>query len=932
VDKIQAKGIRENNLKNIDLEIPRGKISVFTGVSGSGKSTLAFDTIFVEGQRRYLESLSSYAKQFVEKFKKPDLDHISGLSPSVSVDQKTFMRNPRSTVATITEIYDFIRLAYSRLGTPYCYECGSDISTVSVESVLNKLKEINLHNEVVDIYYPIAIGKKGEFKKELNLASKLFSIARIDGKTRNLSENISLEKQKNHNIDIYVDSISNYKKKADRLMASIETAFSYGDGVCILEVKNERLMFNQNLGCKNCNVSYPEISPRLFSFNSPYGACNECEGLGYFENFDFNLLIDDMKSIDENAILPFKDFPQLKKTLKNFCLENKIDTKKPFKKLTSNQKKILINGTNFKSMKNFLIDYESGKKNFEGILKILEKWDKGARSEEVRDSLGKYKTLNSCHECKGSRIRIEALNILINKKNIHDFCSLNIKEAMLFIEDVAFDGLDKTIWEKISAEVLTRLEFLDNVGLSYLTLNRSAPTLSGGEAQRIRLASQLGANLTGVTYVLDEPTIGLHPRDNSKLIDSLKLLKNRGNTVLVVEHDDDTIRSADNIVDVGPLAGINGGNIVFSGSLSKIKKAKNSLTMQYLLGKKEICKDLKEVNSSTKFLTVSGIKKNNLKNLDIKLPLSHITCVTGVSGSGKSSLVTETLAPGIDAIVRNSKKSKFLLEKFSDCQHLDKVINIDQSPIGRTSRSNPVTYSGIFSTIREIFSSLQISKMKGYGPGRFSFNVKDGSCPTCSGAGNIKIEMSFLPDVVVVCDECQGKRFDLETLSISYKGKTIADVLDMSFEEADSFFSGFPILKAKIEVINSIGLGYLKLGQSATTLSGGEAQRIKLSKELLKKNTEKTLYILDEPTIGLHYHDVNNLMNVLYKLRNSGSSILIVEHNLDVISRADYIIDLGPEGGENGGFLQYMGSIKKFASSKSGETSNYLQQYMKKFS
>lgn len=932
MDKIQAKGIRENNLKNIDLEIPRGKISVFTGVSGSGKSTLAFDTIFVEGQRRYLESLSSYAKQFVEKFKKPDLDHISGLSPSVSVDQKTFMRNPRSTVATITEIYDFIRLAYSRLGTPYCYECGSDISAVSIESVLNKLKEINLNNEVVDIYYPIAIGKKGEFKKELNLASKLFSIARIDGKTRNLSDNISLEKQKNHNIDIYVDSISNYKKKTNRMMASIETAFSYGEGVCILEVKNERLVFNQNLACKNCNVSFPEISPRLFSFNSPYGACNECEGLGYFENFDLNLIIDDMKSIDENAVLPFKDFPQLKKILKNFCLEKKIDTKKSFKKLTTTQKNILINGINFKSMKNFLTNYESGKKIFEGILKILEKWDKGARSEEVRDSLAKYKTLNSCNECKGSRIRIEALNVLINKKNIHDFCSLNIKEAMLFVKDVVFEGLDKTIWEKISTEVLTRLEFLNNVGLSYLTLNRSAPTLSGGEAQRIRLASQLGANLTGVTYVLDEPTIGLHPRDNSKLIDSLKLLKNRGNTVLVVEHDDDTIRSADNIIDVGPLAGVNGGNIVFSGSLSKIKKAKNSLTMQYLLGKKEICRDSKHVNSSTKFLTVSGIKKNNLKNLNIKLPLSHITCVTGVSGSGKSSLVTGTLAPGIDAVVRNSKKSKFLPEKFYDCEHIDKVINIDQSPIGRTSRSNPVTYTGIFSTIREIFSSLQISKMKGYGPGRFSFNVKEGSCPTCSGAGNIKIEMSFLPDVVVVCDECQGKRFDLETLSISYKGKTIADVLDMSFEEAESFFSGFPILKAKIEVINSIGLGYLKLGQSATTLSGGEAQRVKLSKELLKKNTEKTLYILDEPTIGLHYHDVNNLMNVLYKLRNSGSSILIVEHNLDVISRADYIIDLGPEGGENGGFLQYMGPINKFTTSKSGETSNYLQQYEKRLS
>ena len=929
MDKIIAKGVRENNLNNVDIEIPRGKITVFTGVSGSGKSTLAFDTIFAEGQRRYLESLSSYAKQFVEKFSKPDLDYISGLSPSVSVDQKTFMRNPRSTVATITEIYDFIRLAYSKLGTPKCFECGNEIVSGSVETIMDKLKKDKLLDKEIDIYYPISLGKKGEFKKEIEFAAKLFTIARLNGKTIEIKKIPHLDKQKKHNLEIYIDTISNPKKDIKRLSESLDLAFNYGNGVLIVESKSKRFIFNKKLTCNTCSISFPEISPRLFSFNSPYGCCQHCEGIGQFEFIDESLVVDETKSISENAILPFTSLAPYKKQVKDFAKKNSIDIKKIFSDLNKKDRNMILYGKSSSNLSDFILDYEVDTKKFTGVLNILSNWLNYTKSEETREVISKYLSIKKCKFCNGSRLRKESTNIFINKLNISEFCSLNISDAINFIKKVKFEKNRNLIWKKIQSEIESRLIFLKDVGLSYLTLDRSAPTLSGGEAQRIRLATQLGANLTGVTYVLDEPTIGLHPRDNKKLVESLKALKNKGNTVLVVEHDEDTIKNADNIIDIGPKAGLGGGEIVYAGDLKGIKKNKKSLTGDYLSGKKEILKSEKKLDKNFNQISISNIKKNNLKDINIDIPVGYITCVTGVSGSGKSSLVSQTISPLLERIILNPKRKLLRPEKIKGAEHLDKIISIDQSPIGRTSRSNPVTYTGIFSTIREIFSSMQISRMKGYGPGRFSFNVKEGSCQSCSGAGNIKIEMSFLPDVLVECDECNGNRFDEETLSIYYNGKNISDVLNMTFEEAESFFSGFPILKSKINILNSVGLHYLKLGQPATTLSGGEAQRVKLSKELIKKNTGKTFYILDEPTIGLHYHDVNNLMKVLYKLRDSGATILIVEHNLDVVNCSDYIIDLGPEGGDKGGFLQFSGSKDIFLKESKSETAVYLRDHIK---
>ena len=928
MDKIIAKGIRENNLDNISISIPRGKITVFTGVSGSGKSTLAFDTIFAEGQRRYLESLSSYAKQFVDKFKKPDLDYISGLSPSVSVDQKTFMRNPRSTVATITEIYDFIRLGFSKLGVPKCYQCGSEMSSGSVETVLERLEKENLLNKSIDIFYPISMGKKGEFKKEIEFASRFFTIARVEGKTVDISQIKPLEKQKKHNLEIYIDSINSPKKSLKKLKSSLDVGFLYGEGIVIVEADDKRFIFNSELTCNKCGISYPEISPRLFSFNSPYGCCNHCEGIGQFEFVDENLVINFDKSINDNAILPFISLSQYKKQVKEFAIENSIDLNKAFAKLSKKQQNLILNGYESTNVSDYLKNYNKASKDFPGVINILQTWILKSKTEDSFEALSKYISIKKCDFCEGTRLRKEARYIFINGKNISEFCSLNISEAMNFVDDVKFSGTKKEIWKKIKPEIRSRLTFLKDVGLSYLNLDRSAPTLSGGEAQRIRLATQLGANLTGVTYVLDEPTIGLHPRDNSRLVGALKSLRDKGNTVLVVEHDEDTIMNADNIVDIGPKAGINGGKIVYAGNLSGIKKSKNSLTGKYLNREKKIIQNIKDFKSDTKTISISNITKNNLKNISIDLPLGHVICVTGVSGSGKSSLVSHTIFPLLSKYINNPNKKSNAKEAIRGVENIDKVINIDQSPIGRSSRSNPVTYTGIFSTIRDIFSSLQISKMKGYGPGRFSFNVKEGSCSSCSGAGFNKIEMSFLPDVSVICEECQGKRFDEQTLEVLYNGKNIAEVLDMTFEEAETFFAGFPILSSKISVLNSVGLHYLKLGQSATTLSGGEAQRIKLSKELIKKNTGQTFYILDEPTIGLHYQDVDNLMSVIYKLRDSGSTILIVEHNLDVINCSDYIIDLGPEGGEGGGYLQFMGQRNDFISSGSGETLDYLKKHI----
>ena len=927
---IILRGVKENNLNNIDVNIPRGKITVLTGVSGSGKSTLAFDTIFAEGQRRYLESLSNYARQFVEKFKKPDLEYISGLSPSVSVNQKTFIRNPRSTVATITEIYDFLRLLYARLGKAYCHNCNIPIETTSLHSIVNIIKK-DFCEKDVEIYFPLAIGKKGEFKNELLLASKLFSTARIDGKICNLNKEIVLEKQKKHDIEVYIDSIKITDANFTRLTESLETALKYGEGLALIETNREKRIFNQTLACNNCGFAFPEISPRLFSFNSPYGYCQKCEGIGQFGYFDEDLIVPDKsKSIKEGAIRPLKESQFYKKLLKNFLHQRGIDDSKSFQKLSKKNQNLILYGDKKISITSFIKEYESAENFFDGIINLLERWFDSSKSEEVRDALSNYKKVEACSTCKGSRLRPHALGVFIENLNIFQICNLSVDKCLNFIKRIKFKNSQEIIWTKIKGEIIDRLEFLSNVGLEYLTLNRTAPTLSGGEAQRIRLASQLGAKLTGITYVLDEPTVGLHPRDNNMLIKSLKLLKQRGNTVIIVEHDEETIRNADHIIDLGPGAGPNGGNIVAMGKLSDVSKNKSSITGQYLSGNKKI-----NINRLTgnpvKYFEITGATLNNLKEIDIQIPIGRISCVTGVSGSGKSTLVIDSIFKVLSSALLGGNKKKFpFIKSIKGFENFDKVINIDQAPIGRTPRSNPATYIGIFSTIREIFASLQQSKMKGFLLGRFSFNVKEGSCSECGGAGSIKIEMNFLPDVNVVCDSCSGNRFDSETLKINYRGKNIADVLNITFEEAEKFFSGFPMLKSKIEIINSVGLGYLKIGQPATTLSGGEAQRIKLSKELIKKNTGRALYILDEPTIGLHFSDVDKLLDVIYKLRESGNTIIIIEHNMDMINACDYIIDLGPDGGENGGQVIFQGTIRDFENYQNSETANYLRKHLNK--
>lgn len=911
---INIKGIRQNNLRNIDVSIPRGAITVLTGVSGSGKSTLAFDTIFAEGQRKYLESLSNYARQFIDKFEKPDLDFISGLSPTISVDQKTFMRNPRSTVSTITEIYDFLRLLFARVGEIRCYQCDCLIDSTSLDSIVAIINQ-DYQGDNLEIYFPIAIGKKGEFKKELADAAKLFSKVKIDGQIFSLNDVIELEKQKEHMIDVYVDSVKVQKKNFQRISDSIKTSLNFGNGIVVIEAKGTRKIFNRNMACSNCGTTFPEISPRFFSFNSPYGQCEECEGLGYFEMFDPKLVIpDSSKSIKEGAVAPFKGSVFYKKILKEFILRNNISETKPFAELSLGSQQLILEGNS---------------EDFEGVMAILEKWFESSRAEEVRSGLFKYRRTESCFSCNGQRLREEALSVYVKGLNISQVCGLTIENASLFFKDINFSGTSGLIWEKIKDEITSRIDFLLNVSLGYLSLDRTAPTLSGGEAQRIRLASQLGANLTGITYVLDEPTIGLHPRDNKMLLKSLRLLKEKGNTVIIVEHDEETIKSADYVIDIGPGAGFRGGLVVAQGTPSVIAQTPASLTGLYLSKKKKI----RIVESKTKigsFFTVRGATLNNLKNIDISIPVGKITCVTGVSGSGKSTLVVQTIYELLSVWLNS--KNKFLPDFVAGVEgadSFDKIISINQSPIGRTSRSNPTTYTGIFGTIREIFASLPESKMKGFSAGRFSFNVKDGSCSECSGAGSIRLEMSFLPDVNIQCESCEGKRFDQETLSIFYRGKNIADVLDMNFFDAASFFSGFPLLKNKIDVINSVGLEYLKLGQDATTLSGGEAQRIKLSKELIKKNTGKTFYILDEPTIGLHYEDIDKLLSVIYQLRKLGNTIVIIEHNMEIVNASDYILDLGPDGGASGGYLTFQGLKKDFVSAKNSETAKFLRAHIK---
>ena len=932
MEYITITGARQHNLKNINLKIPRRSLTVVTGVSGSGKSSLAFDTLFAEGQRRFMESLSSYARQFVEKLDKPDVDYIEGLSPSISVDQKTFQRNPRSTVGTITEIYDFMRLFFARVGTPFCYQCGNEISAQSVDSMADRIIEIAQSKKVI-IYSPIVQGRKGEYRKELEeLRQEGFLRVKIDDKEYDLDEKIKLARHKNHTIELLVDVIKiKGPESKKRLEDSIELALKRSGGVIRCDIEGEIISFSDSFSCANCGISYPEISPRLFSFNSPYGACAECDGLGMNTSFDPELLIENPeKSLEKGAITPWKNSKHYKDVLSSLANHYGFSFSTPFNKLSKSAREKVLHGTGkekikfLKERKGWIEEYYD---TFPGAVNIISNWYNETDSDDVRESLSKYLITNKCSECGGARIKKESLSIFIEGKTIFDLSKISVEECIEFFNQLKLKERQNKIAERILIEINSRLSFLKNVGLTYLSLDRSAPTLSGGEAQRIRLATQVGSKLTGITYVLDEPSIGLHPRDNKKLIDTLMSIRNSGNTVVVVEHDEDTIRSSDYIVDIGPGAGEKGGELVASGSYKTVIKKKDSLTAKYLT--KTLSIDYPGRRRKPKdYIKITGCSENNLKNIDVEIPLGLFTCVTGVSGSGKSTLVIDILYKALSKKLYRSKQKTGNFKQITGDTNINKIIDIDQNPIGRTPRSNPATYTGLFTTVRELFAMLPLSQVRGYNPGRFSFNVKNGSCSSCSGDGNVKIEMHFLADVYVTCEQCSGKRYNEETLEIKYKDKSIADVLDMTVSEARTFFENVPQLKQKLDVLYEVGLDYVRLGQPSTTLSGGEAQRIKLAKELSKKSTGKTLYILDEPSVGLHFDDVKKLIEVIQKLVDLGNTVIIIEHNLDIIKCSDHIIDLGPEGGIDGGYIITHGTPEKVSKSKKSYTGTYLKKIL----
>jgi excinuclease ABC subunit A len=934
LDSIRIIGAREHNLKNISLEVPREKFVLITGVSGSGKSSLAFDTIFAEGQRRYMESLSAYARQFVEKIDKPDIDTIEGLSPSISVDQKTFQRNPRSTVGTITEIYDFLRLLFARLGRPFCYKCGREISSQSIERMVNRVIEFP-KGERISIYSPIVQGRKGEYRKELDeLKDRGFLKVRIDGVLFDLDDEISIEKNKKHTIELLVDVVVN--KEADlasRLQDSLRLALKRSGGVVSVESSGGgEIIFSEKFSCPTCGISYPEISPRLFSFNSPYGACPECEGLGKKTNFDPELIINSKgKSIEEGAIIPWRNSRYFGRIIGCVADHFGFSTQTRYSRLSKKIKNIILYGSGDEEIR-FYRDNGRGTieywDTFPGVIGILSDWYHETSSDEVRTKLSNYIRTVECSACGGSRLKKESLNILLDGTSISDIARLTVDKCIEFFSALSFSKREKEVGERIQKEIESRLEFLRDVGLDYLTLDRSATTLSGGEGQRIRLATQVGSRLTGITYVLDEPTIGLHPRDNQRLISTLKSLRDRGNTIIVVEHDEETIRNSDFIVDMGPGAGEKGGEVIAHGNIFDLMKSERSLTGSYLSRQLSI-----SVPSTRRrprgFLEVKGACENNLTDLDVSFPLGVFTCVTGVSGSGKSTLVIDTLYNALCAKFYGGRERVGRHKAIEGYDKIDKVVNVDQTPIGRTPRSNPATYTGVFTPIREWFSILPDSRLRGYSPSRFSFNVEEGRCSGCQGNGTVKIEMHFLPDVYVRCDQCMGKRYDSETLDICYKGKNVAEVLEMTVSEALDFFSSIPKVRHKLEVLHAVGLDYIKLGQSATTLSGGEAQRIKLAKELSKKATGKTLYVLDEPTIGLHFEDVKRLIDVVQRLVDSGNTIVVIEHNLEVLKCSDYIIDLGPEGGENGGRMVANGTPEEVCHFEGSYTGRFLKRVLK---
>lgn len=936
---IIVKGAREHNLKNVSVEIPRDKLVVFTGLSGSGKSSLAFDTIYAEGQRRYMESLSSYARQFLGIMEKPDVDSIDGLSPAISIDQKTTSKNPRSTVGTVTEIYDYLRLLYARIGVPHCPVCGKEIKQQSIDQIVDKILELD-EGTKFQVLAPIAKGKKGEFQKELEGASKSgYSRVRIDGIVYDLSEKIKLEKNIKHNIEIIVDRLVMKEGITSRLTDSLESAFSLTEGTVVIDViGGEEILFSQNFACPEHGSCMDELEPRMFSFNNPFGACPTCSGLSVFMRVSEDLLVPNRKlSIKDGAIKGCgwgkSDASTIAGMYYNALAEKynfTLDT--PFNKISPEGQKAIFYGTNGERIKMVREnEYGSGTymTDFEGIVNNLERRYKETTSDWSRREIEQYMTTCDCPDCKGARLKPASLAVTVGGKNIKEFTDMSIGDELKFIEELELSEKDKLIGKQIIKEIRSRLSFLCNVGLDYLTLSRSSGTLSGGESQRIRLATQIGSSLMGVLYILDEPSIGLHQRDNEKLLQSLKNLRDLGNTLIVVEHDEDTMNAADFIVDVGVGAGVHGGEIICAGTVDEIKKCERSVTGQYLSGKKKIDVPEKRRKGNGKFLEIKGARQNNLKNVDVKIPLGELVVVTGVSGSGKSSLINEILYKKLAAELNNARKFAGKHDEILGIENLDKVIDIDQSPIGRTPRSNTATYTGVFNDIRTLFAQTQDAKTRGYDAGRFSFNVKGGRCEACEGDGIIKIEMNFLSDVYVPCEVCRGARYNRETLEVKYKGKSISDVLNMTVEEAMEFFGNVPKIRQKLETIFDVGLGYITLGQSATTLSGGEAQRVKLATELSKKSTGKTIYILDEPTTGLHTADVKKLLEVINKLVDQNNSVIVIEHNLDVIKTADHIIDLGPEGGNGGGEIVAQGTPEEVAKCKKSYTGKYLKPLLK---
>lgn len=939
--EIIISGAREHNLKNISLTIPRNKLVVFTGLSGSGKSSLAFDTIYAEGQRRYLESLSAYARQFMEQLKKPQVDSIDGLSPSISIEQKNISRNPRSTVGTVTEIYDFLRLLYARIGIPHCYNCGKKIQSQSVaqlvDNIVAQVKEKN--GAKFAVLAPIVRGKKGEYQKELSeIRAQGFVRARIDGEERSLSEPIKLKKTFKHDISIYVDRLVLKTGIEARLTEALELATKLAEGLAEIEFVDEKepRFYSTRFACSDCGISFPELEPRSFSFNSQHGACPTCDGLGTEPTFDPVLIVPNPElTLREGAIAPWekKSKGWIEKVLEPLADAYGFSLDVPFNAIPEQAQNVLFYGSGKKEVE-FKAKGKSSthsfKMQFEGVVPYLEEKMKEASGFEEWE-LDQYITHRVCKVCNGTRLKKEMLFVYVGGKNIAEFNHMDGEKAKAFIKTLKLDKAQNVVAEPILKEVNARLDFLLNVGLSYLTLDRSAATLSGGEAQRIRLATQIGSNLVGVLYVLDEPSIGLHQRDNEKLIGTLKALRDSGNSVIVVEHDEETIETADYLVDLGPGAGEHGGTLVFHGTPKEIEKQKDSLTGQYLAGKTQIPipKERRKARDG-KNITIRGATLHNLKNVDISIPLGTFVCVTGVSGSGKSTLILDTLLAGLEAKILRRASSFVGVKDIEGIEHLDKVINVDQSPIGRTPRSNPATYTGVFTDIRALFASIPESKMRGYTQGRFSFNVADGRCEACTGDGTIKIAMNFLPDVFVECEVCRGRRYSRETLEILYKGKSIADVLDMTVENAAEFFDRIPQIKSKIQTLNEVGLGYITLGQNAVTLSGGEAQRIKLAKELNRRATGKTIYILDEPTTGLHFEDVRKLLHILQILVDQGNTVIVIEHNLDVIKQADHIIDLGPEGGEGGGEVLFEGTPEDLIKVPESHTGRYLTKVLKK--